>query len=134
MEKLFKFKTVIEVLVTNIFQSLEYLQNEELHGRSITEEIITPIEGKLSGEIPSWLNGSLLMNGPGTFSVGDIKLNHLFDGMAILQKFNISSSSGKITYQNKMLQSEAYTKGNENNRMMFMEFGTPANGQSLIER
>lgn len=74
------------------------------------------------------------MNGPGTFTLGDHKLNHLFDGMAMLQRFNISSSSAKITYQNKMLQSEAYTKGREKNKIMFGEFGTAATGQSLFKR
>lgn len=74
------------------------------------------------------------MNGPGQFTVGDHKLNHVFDGMAILQKFNISSKNNKITYQNKMLQSEAYTKGNENNQIMFGEFGTAAQSQGLIKK
>ena len=74
------------------------------------------------------------MNGPGSFTIGDHKLNHLFDGMAVLQKFIISASSGKVTYQNKMLKSEAYVKGREKNKIMFGEFGTPANSQSLFKR
>lgn len=82
-----------------------------------------PVEGELSGEIPEWLEGSLIMNGPGTYKIGDNKLKHLFDGMALLQKFNISN--GKITYQNKFVKSEAFVKGCENNRVIFGEFGTP---------
>lgn len=101
--------------------------------RSISEEILEPIEGILSGKIPEWLNGSLIMNGPGTLTVGETKLNHLFDGMAILQKFTIASS-GKITYQNKFIKSEAYTKGRENNRLMFGEFGTAGASQSLFKK
>lgn len=62
------------------------------------------------------------MNGPGTYVVGDHKLKHLFDGMALLQKFNISN--GKISYQNKFVKSDAYVKGRENNRVIFGEFGT----------
>lgn len=74
------------------------------------------------------------MNGPGTYTIGDHKLNHLFDGMAVLQKFNISSADEKITYQNKMLQSEAYVKGREKNRIMFGEFGTAATSQGLFKK
>ncbi len=90
--------------------------------RTCTTEIVTPVEGNVSGEIPQWLNGSLLMNGPGSYKVGNHKLNHLFDGLALLQKFNISSE--KITYQNKFVRSEANVKGNESNRVIFEEFGT----------
>lgn len=106
----------------------------DLVTRSITEEILSPIEGKLPGKIPEWLNGSLLMNGPGSFTVGDHKLNHIFDGMAMLQKFNISSKNSKITYQNKMLQSEAYTKGTKQNEIIFGEFATPETNQSWSKR
>lgn len=101
--------------------------------RSVSEEILEPIEGKISGKIPEWLNGKLIMNGPGTLTVGETKLNHLFDGMAILQKFTINSS-GKVTFQNKFIRSEAYTKGRENNRLMFGEFGTAGASQSLFKK
>lgn len=97
--------------------------NSEVWFRSCTEEIPEPIEGSVSGKIPEWLNGSLIVNGPGNFNVGTHKLKHLFDGMALLQKFEIFAS-GKITYQNKFVKSEAYTKGNESNRLIFGEFGT----------
>lgn len=91
--------------------------------RSCTQEVSEPIEGNLSEKIPEWLNGKLIMNGPGIFNIGNHKLNHLFDGMALLQKFTISSN-GKVTYQNKFVRSEAYTKGLESNRVIFGEFGT----------
>lgn len=103
--------------------------------RSCTSEVSNPVEGKLTGEIPEWLNGSLFMNGPGTYSIGDHQLKHLFDGMALLQKFEISNQ--KITYQNKYVKSEAYTKGRENNRVIFGEFGTPPspdNSKSFLRK
>lgn len=65
------------------------------------------------------------MNGPGIFQIGETKLKHIYDGMALLQKFTISSN-GKITYQNKFIKSEAYTKGIEKNRLVLGEFGTAA--------
>ena len=41
------------------------------------------------GEIPSWVKGSFYRNGPGIFEIGKEKFNHWFDGMAMLQRFNI---------------------------------------------
>lgn len=40
-----------------------------------------------AGSIPSWLQGTLLRNGPGLFSVGDTSYQHWFDGMAIMNSF-----------------------------------------------
>lgn len=68
------------------------------------------------------------MNGPGKYSIGSHELNHLFDGSALLQKFTVTDK--KITYQNKFIKSEAYTKGHENNRVVFGEFGTAASADS----
>ena len=73
------------------------------------------------------------MNGPGTFTIGEERFNHLFDGMAILQKFNISSS-GKITYQNKFIKSEAYVQNNEHKKILFGEFGTAVKSQGLFKK
>lgn len=40
-----------------------------------------------AGNIPSWLQGTLLRNGPGLFSVGETSYQHWFDGMAIMNSF-----------------------------------------------
>ncbi len=82
-----------------------------------------PLESKFTGNVPEWLRGNFIFNGPGVFKIGDQKLNHVYDGMAVLQKFNIMPS-GKVTYQNKIIKSEAYTRGNKENRIIFAEYGT----------
>jgi carotenoid cleavage dioxygenase-like enzyme len=41
---------------------------------------------KVSGEIPSWLSGTLLRNGPAKFQVGDRRVDW-FDGLAMLHAF-----------------------------------------------
>ena len=48
------------------------------------------------GEIPEWLEGRLIQNGPGKFSFGNDVFNHLFDGSALLQQFSIKN--GEATY------------------------------------
>ena len=54
--------------------------------RSCEQEIVKPISGKVSGEIPKWLNGNLLRNGPGSLNVGNSRYHHLFDSAALLHK------------------------------------------------
>lgn len=76
----------------------------------------------ISGEIPKWINGSLLQNGPGAYEVGDVVFNHIFDGLALLHRFNISD--GKVTYQNRFVKSEAYDAVVNQNRIAFSELGT----------
>lgn len=54
--------------------------------RSCEKDIIEPISGTCKGQIPSWLNGSLLRNGPGSLKVGDSTFSHLFDSSALLHR------------------------------------------------
>lgn len=141
LEDFFTSKEAVRVKINNFGKikkiSMQVEDCPALDGsittRSISQEILEPIEGNLSGKVPDWLNGSLIMNGPGTLVVGETKLNHLFDGMALLQKFTILSS-GKITYENKFLKSEAYKKGIENNKLMFGEFGSAGVQPSLFKK
>lgn len=103
--------------------------------RSCEQEIVDPVEGVVSGEIPSWINGSLLRNGPGSLKVGDMTFNHLFDAAALLHRFNITE--GKVTYQCRFLKSETYKKNLAANRIVVSEFGTmtvPDPCQSIFER
>ena len=39
----------------------------------------------VEGDIPTWLHGRLISNGPGQFQVGDTRFNHWFDGFALLK-------------------------------------------------
>lgn len=103
--------------------------------RSCEKEIIEPIEGCMTGQIPEWINGSLLRNGPGSIKVGSMMFNHLFDSSALLHRFDISN--GNVTYQNRFLKSNAYTKNQAANRVVVTEFGTasvPDPCQSIFQR
>lgn len=103
--------------------------------RSCEQEIIEPVEGVVTGEIPAWINGGLLRNGPGSIKVGDMTFNHLFDAAALLHRFNIAD--GKVTYQCRFLKSDTYKKNLAANRIVVSEFGTssvPDPCQSIFER
>ncbi|XP_041656577.1 beta,beta-carotene 9',10'-oxygenase-like [Cheilinus undulatus] len=88
------------------------------------EETPVPIPTEVHGTIPSWINGNLLRNGPGKFEFGNTHYNHWFDGMAMLHKFKIEE--GQVTYMSRFLQSDAYKKNSERDRIVMSEFGTLA--------
>lgn len=81
-----------------------------------------PIEGHVIGKIPTWLNGSLLRNGPGNWQVGEMTFQHLFDCSALLHRFAIHN--GKVTYQNRFIKTETWKKNNAAQRIVVTEFGT----------
>ncbi len=60
---------------------------------------------KIQGNIPDWLSGTLLRNGPAKFSVDGKRVNW-FDGLAMLHAFDFSSS--QVLYTNRFIRSEQY--------------------------
>lgn len=55
-----------------------------------------------AGVIPPWLDGSLLRLGPGLFEVGSEPFYHLFDGQALMHKFDLKG--GQVTYYRRYNQ------------------------------
>lgn len=51
-----------------------------------------------AGLLPDWLEGTLVRNGPGLFSVGETSYNHWFDGMALLHSFSLKNGIFLIAY------------------------------------
>jgi carotenoid cleavage dioxygenase-like enzyme len=85
-----------------------------------TDEIIAP-SLEVEGVIPDWLSGTLLRNGPARFRLEDKTLNHWFDGLAMLHKFDIAD--GKVGYANKFLDSPAFQAAKDG-KMQYGEFAT----------
>ena len=67
-----------------------------LSGNRLYCYLTSVIRPQREGEIPEWLEGRLIQNGPGKFSFGSDVFNHLFDGSALLQQFTIKN--GEATY------------------------------------
>lgn len=88
------------------------------------EELNEPIPAEIKGVIPSWLGGSLLRMGPGLFEVGDEPFHHLFDGQAMIHKFDLKD--GQVTYYRKFIKTDAYVRAMTENRIVITEFGTAA--------
>ncbi|XP_074549550.1 beta,beta-carotene 15,15'-dioxygenase [Halichoeres trimaculatus] len=89
-----------------------------------TEESPEPLKAEVKGTIPSWLQGTLLRNGPGIFSVGDTSYEHFFDGMAIMHSF--AFKDGEVTHRSRFLRSDTYKANMNSNRIVVSEMGTMA--------
>jgi beta,beta-carotene 9',10'-dioxygenase len=77
-----------------------------------------PVEGAM----PTWLEGSLIRNGPGTFQVGQRRYRHWFDGLAMLHRF--SFAAGRVSYANRFLETKAYAAARDEGRIAYPEFAT----------
>lgn len=83
-----------------------------------------PCKAEVKGNIPSWLQGTLLRNGPGIFSVGDTSYEHWFDGMALMTSFTFQD--GEVTHRSRFLQSDTFKANMAANRIVVSEMGTMA--------
>ncbi|XP_064193210.1 beta,beta-carotene 15,15'-dioxygenase isoform X1 [Anguilla rostrata] len=83
-----------------------------------------PIKAEVKGTLPSWLQGTLLRNGPGMFSVGDTSYKHWFDGMALMHSFTIKN--GDVIYRSRYLCGDTYKSNTEAKRIVVSEMGTMA--------
>jgi beta,beta-carotene 9',10'-dioxygenase len=63
---------------------------------------------ELRGELPAWLSGSLVRVTPARFDLGERKIRHWFDGLAMLHRFGLHD--GRVSYANRFLRSEAYER------------------------
>ena len=73
----------------------------------------------VEGDLPDWLTGSLLRNGPGAFSFpGGSAVDHWFDGLAMVYRFTFDpgnrarggevGSADAVHYRNRFLRTDAY--------------------------
>src|ERR1043165_4538637 len=93
-----------------------------VHGLTTQSQEIVSNRLPIQGDVPSWLTGNLLRNGPAKFEVGDQTFRHWFDGQAMLHSFTFCE--GNVAYANKFLRSPAYLKGQETGKISYQEFAT----------
>lgn len=74
------------------------------------------------GEIPAWLTGSLLRNGPAQWDLSEGSVNHWFDGMAMLHRFAISG--GQVSYRNRLVRGKAAEAFERDGKLAYHEFAT----------
>ena len=96
-----------------------------------TEREVAAERLPVEGQIPAWLRGTLIRNGPGTFHVGTERYRHWFDGLAMLHRF--SFDEGDVSYSNRFLDCQAYREAQETGAISYSEFATDPR-RSLLER
>uniref|UniRef100_A0AAV2LBY4 Uncharacterized protein n=1 Tax=Knipowitschia caucasica TaxID=637954 RepID=A0AAV2LBY4_KNICA len=94
---------------------------QNIFGKNGTETP-EPVQATVKGVIPLWLEGTLIRNGPGLFSVGDSRYNHWFDGMSLIHSFTFKN--GEVSYRSKFLKSDTYKRNIKAERIVVSEFGT----------
>src|SRR5262245_51020654 len=65
----------------------------------------------VAGEVPAWLGGALIRVTPAKLEVGDRRLSHWFDGIAMLNRFGFAD--GHVSYASRFLDSKAYRAAKE---------------------
>ncbi len=74
------------------------------------------------GDVPRWLQGSLIRTGPAKWEVGERVMNHWFDGFAMLHRFGFAD--GEVSYANRFLESRAYRAARAEGKIAYSEFAT----------
>ncbi|CCH33254.1 carotenoid oxygenase family protein [Actinosynnema sp. NPDC047251] len=87
---------------------------------SLDREVVAELA--VRGELPPWLSGTLVRNGPAKFESGDRSLRHWFDGQAMLHRF--AFGGGRVSYRNRFLQTPSLKSLRDNGKIAFAEFAT----------
>lgn len=69
-----------------------------------TPEIQKPVDLEVSGEIPSWLKGSLYRGAQAGWDIGNYTSEHWFDGFSRNHRFEIGE--GRVTYRSRNASDE----------------------------
>lgn len=73
------------------------------------------------GALPQWLTGDLIRNGPAMWTIGQRRLNHWFDGMAMLHRFTFAD--GAVSYANRFLRTPDYLSASRGT-LRYSQFAT----------
>ena len=65
----------------------------------------------VTGQLPRWLTGALVRVTPAKFEVGGRRVNHWFDGLAMLNRFGFAE--GAVSYASRFVSSNAFAEAQE---------------------
>jgi beta,beta-carotene 9',10'-dioxygenase len=86
---------------------------------------------RCEGDLPRWLRGSLLLNGPALWELPGGALAHWFDGFAMLHRLRIDADG--VRYRSRFARSDAYTRSLAAGAPVYGEFGS-TNPAKLLAR
>jgi beta,beta-carotene 9',10'-dioxygenase len=77
-----------------------------------SQEEETAVEAvPVTGELPAWLGGALVRVTPAKLEVGGRRIDHWFDGLAMLNRFGFAD--GRVSYASRFIRSRAYDAARE---------------------
>jgi len=85
-------------------------------------DIDEPLDARVTGTVPAWLQGDLLRTCPAVFERGGWQAGHWFDGLGQIYAFRIGGSA--VRFQSRLLDSEA-AREIAAGRAQLSSFGTP---------
>src|SRR5690606_1014389 len=85
----------------------------------------------IRGELPTWLAGTLLLNGPALWELPGGRLEHWFDGYGMWHALRVDGST--VRYRSRFCASESLRRSRAAGAPVFGEFGT-ANPASFFTR
>jgi all-trans-8'-apo-beta-carotenal 15,15'-oxygenase len=98
--------------------------------RDVKDEGIFPI-GKVEGQIPFGLRGTLYRNGPGQKLNHGVPLEHLFDGDSYITAFHFSKEG--VTTRSQFAETTSRQEEHRSERMVYHDFGTEAPPARFID-
>ncbi|XP_068638530.1 carotenoid cleavage dioxygenase 8 homolog B, chloroplastic-like [Aristolochia californica] len=87
-------------------------------------------ELKVEGEIPFWLSGTYLRNGPGMWHIESYNFRHLFDGYATIVRLHFEN--GRLIAGHRQLESEAYKAAKKSKKLCYREFSEVPRADNFI--
>mgnify|MGYP006279056033 CR=1 FL=1 len=92
-------------------------------GFETQDEEVTGERLPVDGELPGWLTGRYVQNGPGQFEIGGETLNHWFDPLAMVRQFRFDDG---VTYTNRFVRSRDFEFARRTGKVRVQFPGTPS--------
>jgi carotenoid cleavage dioxygenase-like enzyme len=86
---------------------------------------------RVEGQLPEWLLGRLLLNGPALWDLPKGSYRHWFDGLAMMHR--VQFGAGAVRYRSRFIRSEDYLQSLSAGAPAFSAFDT-SDPQSFVER
>jgi beta,beta-carotene 9',10'-dioxygenase len=93
----------LQIMATALSQT--QVTDHRLGFKSLDEEVAVD-RLPVSGELPAWLTGALVRVTPALLEIGDRRVSHWFDGVAMLNRFGFAD--GAVSYKSRFLDSRSY--------------------------
>lgn len=87
------------------------------------------IDLRIQGQLPDWLTGNYLLNGPAQWDLPKSSYAHWFDGLAMLHGFRIQP--GQVRYRSRFLRSQDWRQSHAAGRPELGGYDTPVSGGLL---